>query len=158
MIISGYEVLLDDEDYNRLKVNHYNVNTVDVKRRGLYYFLRNVCVGGKHTVTSLHRDVMGCVNGDGKIVDHKDGNTLDNRKENLRFSSHAENMRNSRTRKTNTSGIKGVCWDKKRGKWKSVINVDRKAFVLGYYTDIEDAEAAYVKASKELHGEFSRLS
>lgn len=153
--ISGYDVLIDEEDYERLNVYKYHVHRGE-ENRGYYYFERPIYVNGKRTMTKLHRDVMGCVNGDGKIVDHKYGNTLDCRKGNLRFSTTAENAQNQKTRKNNTSGVKGVNWHKAAKKWHSRINVNGTRKDLGFYTDLEDAKEAYTNASKEFHGEFRR--
>lgn len=156
--ISGYDVLLDDEDYERLKEFRYSVGKYTLDRQGRFYFRRNLYVDSKRTTISLHRDIMGCVYGDGETVDHKDGNTLDCRKENLRFSTHAENMRNCKIYTNNTSGIKGVQWHTRIGKWTAQIRVDGVLKHLGYHADIKDAEAAYTKASKEFHGEFRRVT
>lgn len=155
--ISGYDVLIDDEDYERLKGFKYYIHARSVRDWSKYYFWRNITIGGIRTITRLHRDIMGCVYKDGTLVDHKDGNTLDNRKVNLRLSTHAENTQNQKLRKNSKSGVKGVSWTKSRHKWLAQIIANGKHVYLGYHTDIKDAEAAYAKASKELHGEFSRL-
>jgi len=156
--ISGYDVLIDDEDYERLKEFKYNVYRHKVIEQGLYYFYRNIYINGKKTTTKLHRDIMRCTVGDGLEVDHRYGDTLDNRKENLRFSTHAENMRNQKTPKNNTSGVKGVGWYKRTKKWRARIWINGRQHTLSYHSDIEDARKAYAKASVEYHGEFSRLS
>jgi hypothetical protein len=156
MVISGYTVLLDDEDYERLKGVGYYINSTQAKRDNLYYFNRPIYVSGKRTTTMLHRDVIGCVYGDGKTVDHKDGNTLDCRKENLRVSTQAENCRNQKKPKNNTSGVKGVSWHEQSSKWRAYINVDGKRIDLGLHTDIKDAEKAYAEGSKKYHGIFGR--
>jgi hypothetical protein len=153
MKISGYDALIDDEDYERLKGFHYHVRRIEEKH-GRYYFDRHVCIEGKRAKTSLHRDIMGCVNGDGKTVDHTYGDTLDCRKTNLRLSTPAENIRNQRVHKDNTSGVKGVYFHKPTRKWFAQISVDGCRHSLGLYTDIKDAEKAYAEASAKYHGEF----
>jgi len=153
--ISGYDVLIDDEDYERLKGFKYNVYRGD-EERGLYYFSRNLYVDGKRTMTRLHRDVMGCIKGDRKTVDHINGNTLDCRKVNLRICTNTENCRNAKTHKNNTSGVKGVCWSKSSKKWQAHIRVDYIRIHLGLFTNIKDAEKAYADASAKYHGVFGR--
>lgn len=155
--ISGYDVLLDDEDYDRLKGFKYYVHKRIADKYGRYYFARHICTEGKKTLTTLHRDVMGCTNGDGKTVDHVYGDTLDNRRENLRFSTVAENSRNQKINKVNTSGIKGVSWHKRIRKWQAQIKISGKKICLGYYADIKDAEKAYAEGSAKYHGEFGRV-
>lgn len=93
-----------------------------------------------------------------QIVDHINGNTLDNRIENLRACSYAENARNSRKSKRNTSGVKGVTWNKSRKKWQAGVTVNKKFKNLGYYESIEDAEQARKNAVSIIHGEFARHS
>jgi len=156
--ISGYTVLIDDEDVWMVNKYRYGVQKMKLQNAGLYYFMRSSNVQGKKDTPLLHREIMKCDVCDGKIVDHINGNTLDCRKENLRICTHAENIRNSKTYKTNTSGVKGVTWYKKLNKWCAQIQVDKKKINLGYFLSIKDAEKAYAEGSKKYHGEFGRLS
>jgi hypothetical protein len=91
----------------------------------------------------------------GEIVDHIDGNTLNNRRSNLRIATHAQNIQNGKLRSTNKSGYKGVRFS--HGKWVSEIKVNRQSHYLGRFDSPEEAYDAYCKAAKELHGEFARL-
>lgn len=154
--IGGFDIELDNEDYERLKNYNYCVNRPIAKNHYLHYFIRGVYKDGKRTGTQLHRDIMGCVPGDRKIVDHINGNTLDCRKTNLRFCSRTGNNKNARLRKDNKSGVKGVYWSKTENKWKAQIRSDGKVFCLGTFDDIEEAALAYHHASEEYHREFRR--
>jgi len=80
----------------------------------------------------------------GKITDHINQNKLDNRKINLRVVSGMENGRNRGIPKHNTSGIKGVAWDKSRNKWMASIRRNYKHIFLGRFEDIKNA----IKARK----------
>jgi len=91
---------------------------------------------------------------DGEI-DHINGDTLDNRIENLRVASHAENGRNRGANKNNTSGFKGVYWNRLAGKWVAQTKVNRQQIYLGTYETPEDAHAAYCRAVDVLHGDFA---
>ncbi len=91
----------------------------------------------------------------GKYCDHINRNTLDNRKKNLRQATYKENARNGSLAKNNTSGITGVTWNDRDGKWQARIGVDYKSVSLGYFLDKEDAIKARLKAEKEYFGEFA---
>lgn len=103
----------------------------------------------------LHRAVMNAP--EDAIVDHIDGNRMDCRLSNLRFATHAENIRNSPIKKNNTSGLKGVTWSKAAKKWTSQIVHNGEKFYLGLFDTKELAFAAYCDASKKHHGEFGRI-
>ena len=104
----------------------------------------------------LHRLVMDAPKG--VPVDHINGDILNCTRANLRLCSNAENNRNSRMRKDNSSGRKGVCWDRQKGKWRAAIKLDGKQKHLGLFTCLEAAAAAYDKAALELHGDFARTN
>lgn len=92
-------------------------------------------------------------------IDHIDGDSLNNRIENLRPASQSENIANSRLSKSNTSGFKGVVLDrgtKTREVWIAQIGFNSKCIRLGRYQTKEDAAFAYAEASTKLFGEFSR--
>jgi hypothetical protein len=90
-----------------------------------------------------------------EIVDHIDGNKLNNRIENLRASDHITNQWNAGISKRNTSGVKGVGWVKSRNRWEARILVNKKKFHIGYFKTIEEAKQAIEKFREEKHGEFS---
>ena len=103
-----------------------------------------------------HRIVMEA--GDFEInkqIDHINGNTLDNRKQNLRIVTSQQNGMNSSIRKDNTSGVTGVCWDKSRNMWFARIEYNKKCINLGYFIKFEDAVAARRKAEDKYFGEYS---
>lgn len=91
-------------------------------------------------------------------IDHIDGNSLNNRIENLRAVSPKDNSRNKSISKNNTSGYKGVSWDKRKEKWAASIMVNRKHIFLGYHDDPAVAHEAYKKAAANYHGDFARCA
>lgn len=90
-----------------------------------------------------------------KDVDHINRVKSDNRWFNLRIANRSQNNGNEGLRTTNTSGRKGVVWDKDRRKWRAQIGVGGKVRNLGRFDKIEDAAAAYDKAAMEGYGEYA---
>jgi hypothetical protein len=89
-------------------------------------------------------------------IDHVNANRDDNRIENLRQVSRAQNMWNQDLRVDNTSGVIGVGFDRRREKWFAVIKADKERFWLGYYQSYEAAVAARKGAEALLHGTYRR--
>lgn len=91
-------------------------------------------------------------------IDHVDRDKLNNRKFNLRVCFHAENIRNRRISRNNTSGYKGVSWSSQTQRWRSAISVGGRKYYLGEFDIKEDAARAYNAAAIEAHGEFASLN
>ena len=91
-----------------------------------------------------------------RFIDHIDGNRLNNRISNLRPCTMSQNIANSGKRKSNTSGYKGVHWDRQKNRWIAQITRDRRAFFIGYFCDPADAHVAYCAKANEFFGEFAR--
>lgn len=89
------------------------------------------------------------------LVDHKNGNSLDNRAENLRLATGAQNSQNQSKNANNSCGSKGVV-QVSTGKWVAKIGVNRKRIHVGTYLTREEAEAAYFSAAMLQHGNFAR--
>ena len=91
-----------------------------------------------------------------ELLDHIDGNPLNNRIENLRLATPAENIWNARTPKTNTSGAKGASWHKKSSKWQVRICINSKEKHIGLFEDFELAELVAIMAREKYHGDFAK--
>lgn len=89
-------------------------------------------------------------------VDHINGDGLDNTRNNLRAVTPAENLRNQRLRKDNTSGFKGV--SRHEGRWRARVRVDGKYTHVGLFDSAEDAARAYDEAARNMHGIFARTN
>ena len=89
-------------------------------------------------------------------IDHIDGNGLNNKWSNLRGATPSQNMMNQRKRADNTSGVKGVSFDKTRNKWYAYINANGKRKMLGRHDIKEDAIAARMIAELAAHGQFAK--
>ena len=89
-------------------------------------------------------------------IDHINGIRSDNRWCNLREATQQQNSANMRLRSANSSGVKGVYWNKQRGKWCATLAYGRKQVHGGFYDDLNDAAAAYRNLAKSYFGEFAR--
>ena len=87
-----------------------------------------------------------------RCVDHIDNDRLNNNINNLRWVTYQENNRNRQLNANSTSGVKGVCFDKKANKWKAHITIDGIQIHLGIYDNIEDAKAARVARANAAFG------
>lgn len=105
---------------------------------------------GKPHAGLMHNVITGA-----KGVDHEDGDGLNNRRSNLRPCSQLHNMANMRMSRLNSSGRKGVSWDKQHKRWRATISVGSRAKFLGLFADLDEAARAYDAAAIELWGDFA---
>jgi len=89
-------------------------------------------------------------------IDHRDGDGLNNRWRNLRPATPSQNAANAGVCSTNTSGFKGVTWNKKSQRWQAGIKKDGRSIHLGLFDAPETAHSAYTAKARELFGEFTR--
>lgn len=120
---------------------------------------KQVCVSWKdeRSMISVHQLVAQTFipNPDQKPdVNHRNHQTGDNRVENLQWATTAENGAFRKKSRRNTSGYRGVSWNKGHKRWGAYIRKNGKLISLGYYKDAKDASIAYKTAAKELFGEF----
>jgi len=88
-------------------------------------------------------------------VDHENRDRLDNQEDNLRYATRQQQCMNSSLSSKSTSGLKGVCFDKSRGKWVATIKKDGCAHNLGRFPTALEAAQAYDRKAVELFGEFA---
>lgn len=152
--IKGYKVLIDDEDYEKVSSKTWCVR-VDGHNGDRIYFLNGIRdkVTHKQEHIRLHRFIMGCIAKDGKVVDHINRNTLDNRKSNLRLVTIGENILNRGKSYTNTTGYKGVVL--KKGEYQAYIGQRPKHIYLGSYLDIIECAQAYDMMALFLYKEYA---
>lgn len=148
-LTQGYEAIIDAADAPL--IGKWNWSVLVAHGRSPYAFHTSPRPFRKSVY--LHRVIMGEPSLE---VDHIDGDGLNNRRKNLREATSSQNKHNTGLRKNNSSGYKGVTWDKKNSKWQAQITLCRKVKKLGRFATPEEAYEAYCKASAELHGEFGR--
>lgn len=105
---------------------------------------------------SLHRFILGLTSEEA-VVDHINRNPLDNRKQNLRICSLADNAKNRSLSTNNKSGHNGVHFDKKSKKWIAYVCCNKKRYNCGRFDNYEEALKARIKKEKELFGEFAPM-
>lgn len=105
----------------------------------------------------MHRFLLN-LNDPNIIVDHKNGDTLDNRLCNLRICSRSDNSRNQKIRSDNKSGYKGVSWHISAKKWEACLHIKGKKKYLGVFACKHEAARVYNKNAKKYFGEFCNLN
>src|SRR5258708_5073420 len=145
-LTQGKVALVDDEDFEELSGYRWLAS----KRMKKWYAVRQL---RNRKFIAMHRAILGLT--DSKIQgDHRNGDGLDNRRENLRSCSWPENSRNRRPNKNRKhSKFKGV--GRVSGKWTAEIKTERQNIHLGRFQDEKDAAAAYDIAAKYLFRDFA---
>jgi len=139
---------IDEADFERVSQHRWCVSEAG-RARSLLYAVS--WIGRKRVY--LHHFILGVIG-----VDHRNGDGLDNRRENLRPATSQENHHNSVVRADSKTGFKGVNFDK-RGFYRAWICIGRRHKKhLGCFKDPKDAARAYNVAAKSLHGDFARLN
>ena len=137
--------LVDDADYDALAAVKWCAHT----EQRTTYAMRS----SEGRTVLMHRVITAAP--PGVQVDHINGDGLDNRRENLRLCSNAENAQNQRV-KPHSSKYKGVTWYARSGKWQAQIQIDGRNKHLDYFTDEIAAGRAYNEAALKAWGEFAR--
>jgi hypothetical protein len=159
-LTQGQVAFIDDEHAELAELKWYALWSPKTRS---YYANRHVPgPDGKQNNQSVHRAVMELHLGRQllrtEMIDHQNHDTLDNRLENLRLATNAENQRNRRKQITNTSGFKGVSWFRSNGDWRACIRINNKTRHLGGFDDIHQAAFAYDLAALERDPVFSETN
>lgn len=158
-LTQGQVALVDDEDFERVSQYKWSAMFCRNYANGGRFMARGrVGVVGNRRQVLLHRFIMDAQKGG--IIDHIDGNPLNNTKSNLRHVTVHQNTCKTLfvLRTTNTSGFRGVCWQSRDKKWMAQIVVNRQRVYLGLFINKLDAAKAYNEAAKKYHGEFATLN
>lgn len=151
----GKFAIVDATDFEFLNRWKWHVFSGNHRQKKKFYAVRN-SKGPNKRIIFMHRALLKP--GIGFEGDHKNGDSLDNRRENLRICTHLQNSQNSGMRHHNTSGFKGVSFHKKAGAWEAYICPNYKKKYLGLFSTKEEAAHAYDSAAKTCFGEFAILN
>jgi hypothetical protein len=152
-LTQGLSVVVDEADLPLLTAHKWWATYVRKPNSKTYTYAAG-SVNGK--VIRMHRYIMGLEPSNSLVVDHIDGNTLNNTRANLRVCSLRENGLNSAKKFESASRYKGV--QKWRKSWAAAIKLDGKKVHLGCFDNEVMAAVAYNKAAAEHYGEFARLN
>lgn len=145
------EVLFDGQDAKIIEGRNWRVTANGYVYRNAWFLRRCVKI-------YLHRELLGiCASGRRVEVDHKNGNKLDNRRENIRTCSRGLNNANRRKpRAGKSSRYRGVTWAKDKQRWQAQIGFRGKNLLIGRFETEEDAARAYDVEAGKLFGQFAR--
>jgi hypothetical protein len=154
LLTKGFVTIVDAVDADLLQYKW----SVKLSRK-TEYAARGIGKNNKVITIRMHRVILSRILGrdliNGEVVDHINGNGLDNRRSNLRLATVAENNRNANKSMKPVSGLKGAY--PIRDRWRSYICIDRKQIYLGEYDTAREAHVAYCEAAKKYHGEFANF-
>ncbi len=157
-LTKGYEAIIDAADVPLVEGKNWHAYVAlrsDGSIRSVYGSRNPSRAFGTRRPIWLHRVIVAAA--PDIEVDHIDGNGLNNRRNNLRCATQAQNTMNCRKRADNSSGVKGVHFHKGIQKWVARIQVGGARHNLGAFSDAQSAAAAYAAASVKMHGKFGRL-
>jgi hypothetical protein len=148
-LTQGQVALIDEVDAEAVLVHRWAAHRIGKT----FYAAARARPDGGPEIIHLHTFLTGW-----PLTDHRNGNGLDNRRANLREATKSQNAANRGLDRNNTSGFKGVYWNKAERKWQAHIQVDGKKRTLGRFPDPEDAARAYDAAALDAFGEFAWLN
>jgi len=145
------EDFLSQHDANQWNSKHFQTKAGCYgKKLYAYTTIKNKHIAIHRIIFLLHNGYLP------KMIDHIDGNPRNNKIENLRSASSLQNQQNQKLPSHNTSGFKGVIWNKRLKKWMVRIKINKAQTYFGVYEDIELADLVAQEARNKYHGEFAR--
>lgn len=153
-VFGNMECLYDDSDHELISRYKWRVK----KGRNTFYAVTYIRDGVRKYRSSygMHQLIMNPP--ENLCTDHKNRNGLDNRRNNLRISTVQENNRNATKQRNNTTGYRGVDYNKNHKLFRARVNINRKSVYCRYFKTKEQAALAYNEAAKIHFGEYANLN
>lgn len=151
-LTQGVVALVDDEDFER--VNQFKWTASFQEDR--WYAVRSVKRDGVWRHVRMHAFILGVPHS--RSVDHRDGDGLNNQKGNLRRCTQHQNLANSKLSSRNTSGFKGVSWNRRESVWVARVVCYYRQMVIGRFSDRVAAARAYDAAAIRYFGDFAKTN
>lgn len=148
-LTKGFAAMVDDTDFERISKLSWRVSA----NKPGFYAQTNVRRGSRQHTLMMHQFIMG----PGSDIDHRDGNGLNNQRNNLRRCNDSQNQGNRKKGANRLSRWKGVTLHS-GGKWQAQIKHEGKSRYLGLFVQEWDAAEAYNQVARQLFGEFARLN
>jgi len=145
----GAMTYLDDADYDRAQAYRWHKTSNG-------YVAGSVVEQGARKRVYLHRWLLDAQ--PGQLVDHIDGNPLNNRRSNLRLATRSQNQANRRRNRSSRSRYKGVTWHTRQQRWMARLQVNGRRITIGYYADPLQAAYEYDAFARTYFGEYARVN
>lgn len=155
VLSQGTVSVVDASDYEWLNQWKWSLAIRKSERQTRYYAFRNVRTNVGSTVLYMHRALLNAPRG--VLIDHRDGNGLNNQHYNLRLCNKTQNAANSKKQPGRTSRHKGVCWNKVVGKWAAYIKCGDKHLCLGFFDSEDFSAITYANEASKMFGEFAHV-
>lgn len=143
----GMVAIVDDDDFER--INKHKWYACKKGKQSIRWYARR-----NSRAVYMHNEIMTPPHG--MEIDHINGNTLDNRKSNLRPVTRYQNSLNTAVRSDSVTGVKGVGWHSRRQQYRARITVNGNKMNLGWFNSLVDAITARKDAEQKHHGDFRR--
>ena len=154
-LTNGKVSIVSSEDYEEIIKHNWHA----AYSKGRWEARRGVHINGKQYLLMMHRAIMGLDKKDNRYVDHIDGDSLNNKRENLRICTNQENQYNQKgPNKDGSSGYRGVTWSKKNGAWQVSVRKGGVLYHGGYFNAPQIAAISRDTLAIKLHGRFANLN
>lgn len=152
-LTQGKVALVDDEDYNSVSQLKWYAK----KDSCNFYAARNIKINGKRTTQRMHQFIIGSVP-NSMLIDHIDGDGLNNQRFNFRICTCKQNQMNSKIRKNKNCQFKGVTFSKRDKVFIARITIDKKRKTIGRFDNELEAAIAYDKYASLYFGSFAKTN